>query len=962
MAATREYLNFLVTVSTESLKASVRAASGEVDKFAAKTKKGLADAFSGFGKGLDTGKARAAVRELDGDVSNFGKNAKASLSGVQSAFAGLAAAFAGLHLFGGAIAEFAQFDDAMLKVQALSGATAGELDALKRQASELGATTRFSAADAAAAMQQLAAAGQTVDQIQASMQAAMDIAAISMMDVGEAADQLTNIMSQFGIEAENSSQVADILTAGFTGAATSMTQLAEAMTYVGPVANAVGYSLGDTTAVLMALANNGYKASMAGTALRGGISRLLNPSAEATKILKNYSIEVLNADGSMRNFADIIEDLGNTAITEAEMLEIFGDRAGPAMLALLKQGADAIREYGKRVEESGGLARRTAEHMEEGLGGALRRLSAATSELRKSFGEALAPAVSALADAFAGLAGWFTQLPEWQRSIVAWGVAFTALATVLPAVVAAFKMLIAFMGPGVQGIVAFRAGVGQASAAIQGLAGACLAGKVALGGLAVAAGLGLVKIVELAKVLWDCKRASDEVAASQQRGEEYRKRQAEQLARISEATGVTIKSFQDLMKAERDGKIHYDQLTQSWKKGAAEKASAEQQAMQTVKKVTGEALEEMAEKYRAYADEIKRIQEDLSGRQKSLAAELREMGRTGMSDQDAWADRRREAEEYVAAAKRAAEEAQKLWDNGNTVIAAAKWQEAVAFADDAKAAYRALNTEVKEGDQTIISKAEALKTAMQGVREAGELGMDILQRQQDTIYKTMDKLEESSGFAGLISHLDEAQRAWLEVYQKAQDAGVESVEAVSQKIVAQQKEIQVVEAAWASAAKSTKGLWIQLADDLQKKLDAATKPRTVTVYTNVVQGKRWGGLIGDALRFATGGKLPGYGGGDKVPAMLEPGEFVVRKEAVKKFGVGFLDAINTLNLSKLIDLSAALPRIAPMPSIAAATPMGHMVLELKLPGGDSVTATVSKEDAETLARHNRWVSNLRFRR
>ena len=66
MAATREYLNFLVTVSTESLKASVRAASGEVDKFAAKTKKGLADAFSGFGKGLDTGKARAAVRELDG--------------------------------------------------------------------------------------------------------------------------------------------------------------------------------------------------------------------------------------------------------------------------------------------------------------------------------------------------------------------------------------------------------------------------------------------------------------------------------------------------------------------------------------------------------------------------------------------------------------------------------------------------------------------------------------------------------------------------------------------------------------------------------------------------------------------------------------------------------------------------------------------------------------------------------
>lgn len=906
---------------------------------------------------------RQRIRELTAETNGW----TAATGRLQAGFAKVVLGLGALRLGRAALDSLTQYDDAMRRVSAITGATAKEFEELDAKAQHLAATTRFSASEVAAAMQQLAAAGQSVEQIQNSIQAAMDIAAIAQMDVGVAADQLTNIMAQFGIEAEKSAgaaaSVADALVAGFTGAATTMDQLANAMTYAGPVANALGYTLEDTTAILMGLANAGYKGERAGTALRGGFTRLISPMKKGREVLEKYAIEINDADGKMRDFTDIMEDIGKAGMTTAELIKIFGQEAGPGMIALLSQGSEAIRKYRQQIDEAGGKARELAEEMENGIGGARRRLEAATDAMLRGFAGAiepvLKPLIENLAEFFGNIAKWSPETKQFALGITTLVASFTALGGAVKVLsLAKFALT---LGGSLGGINSMIAGFGSAAAAATGfkasLAAAGLAMRATFAGACVFA---IAKVAQLVHTIYTWRQAEEEVRKSQERGQELRQRQAEQLERISQATGVTIKTFQQLQQAEKEGRIHYDQATQSWKKGAAEKAAAEQQAMQTVKQATGDALNEMISEYKRYFDEIIRLQEDITGRQRSLTAELRDLGRTGMSDRDAWADQKREAEEYVAAAKRAAEEAKRAMASGDTITGAAKWKEAVQYADDAKSAYRALNKEVKDGDQVIVSRADALKTAMAGVKEAGELAIDLLKQQQEEAYKAMDALEKQSGFAGLMQHMDEALNKWMEGWRAMQGVGEETVENVTFRITEQERQIEGLQSAWLRAWANNRNYTVKVADELKRKLDEATKPRTVKVYVAEVQKRRLGGLIGgDPARFARGGKLPGYGGGDRIPALLESGEFVIRKEAVKKFGAHVFTALNNLRLPELPDLSALLPSL---PRPVAATPMGHMVLELKLPGGDSVTATVSKEDAETLARHNRRVSNLRFRK
>ncbi len=349
------------------------------------------------------------------------------------------------------------------------------------------------------------------------------------------------------------------------------------------------------------------------------------------------------------------------------------------------------------------------------------------------------------------------------------------------------------------------------------------------------------------------------------------------------------------------------------KKAHQDGAAAAKGSAEASKQATGEALEAMKKKYQEYASEVRRLQNELAGRERSLAAELREMARSGMDSYSAWKDRKKEAEEYAAAAKRAADEAQQAMEAGDEITGKEKFAEALQYADEAKQAYKDLNTEVKDGDQVVISQADALKTAMDGVKKAGEIGIDVLKRQQQAAKKAMDTLVEKSGFADLTAGMDDVEKKWLENWQKMQAAAIKDIDAVEQRIV-----------------------------------KMVNKDRTV--YINVVerQKRALGGLIG-AARLAMGGRLAGFGGGDRIPALLEAGEYVIRKEAVARFGSGLFDALNSLRL----------PDLSPL---AAAGAGSRMVLELHLPGGDAVTATVSGDDAERLKRWNRRVSHLGARR
>ncbi len=349
---------------------------------------------------------------------------------LQQGWAGVLGVIGGLSLGKRALDEFAGFDDAMLRVQALSKATGDEFAALRQLAQDLGATTRFTATEAARGMSELASTGMNAAEIFATLPGAMDMAAISGMGVKEAADRMTDIMSQFGLQTEQAVHVVDVLTQGYTGASTSMTELGEAMTYVGPVSASLGYSLEETTAVLQALAESGYKGQRAGTALRGGLSRLLKPSAEAAAVLSRYNIEIIDSTGSMRGFADILQDLGQASLSSTEMITLFGQEAGPGMMALLNQGADAIRGYQKKLQSVDGLAAAAAARMESGIGGSLRRLGAAITSIAIAFGDTFAPVISRLADLLASVATRISSLsPLIQIVVGSVGAAVAAFAS-----------------------------------------------------------------------------------------------------------------------------------------------------------------------------------------------------------------------------------------------------------------------------------------------------------------------------------------------------------------------------------------------------------------------------------------------------------------------------------------------------------------------------------------------------
>jgi len=353
--------------------------------------------------------------------------------------------------------------------------------------------------------------------------------------------------------------------------------------------------------------------------------------------------------------------------------------------------------------------------------------------------------------------------------------------------------------------------------------------------------------------------------------------------------------MKELDQAVKDGRIHYDELTHAWVKGAKEQQQATEQSASTMQKVTGDALKEMQKQYQAYAEEIKRLQDEINGRERSLAAELREMNRAGMSDADAWQDRKKEAGEYFAAAQKAAQEGKAALQAGDQATASLKFDEAKKLADDAKAAYKSLNTEVKDGNQVLIGRNEALKAAMDGMRQSGQLAIDALKQQRDAVAGAMDGLIAKSGFADLAKGMDEVQRTWLANWKAMQAASATAVDQVEDKIV---KMVTPERTVWINVR-------AKVADDAKRFLANQQAETTVNQFAlgGLIQKLATGGGVRSLL---AGGHFPGYGGGDRRLVMAEDGEFMVRKEVVRATGLPILQALNAGRLDLAAMLSASI--------------------------------------------------------
>ena len=319
------------------------------------------------------------------------------------------------------------FSKTMNMVGAVSGSTGQAFEKLEAQAKQLGASTQFSAVQAAEAQKFLAMAGNDTQTIYAALPKTLSLAAAAQLDMGSSANIVTNVMAGFGLQADQLGNAVDVLSKAFTSSNTDLVGMGEAMKYVGPVASGMGVSLEETAATIGILGNAGIQASMAGTALRGAIVKLSSPTKEAEKIIGQLGLKVNKSNGEFIGFESVVRQLQESGANTAQIMEIFGQRAGPAMAALVGQGADAIGDLNAKLQESGGIADEIANRQMEGLAGAYMRFKSALEGTLISLSEGFVPIMKLVATAMQAVAATMEALPGPAKIAVAGLLAFAAL-------------------------------------------------------------------------------------------------------------------------------------------------------------------------------------------------------------------------------------------------------------------------------------------------------------------------------------------------------------------------------------------------------------------------------------------------------------------------------------------------------------------------------------------------------
>lgn len=248
--------------------------------------------------------------------------------------------------------------------------------ALRQQAIDLGATTSFSASEAAQGMQKLAMAGFSAEQMLASMPGMLDLAKAGNTDLGETADIASNILSGFGLEAAEMGRLGDVMAATFTRANVDLGMLGETMKYTAPIARQVGASVEDVSAISGLLGNIGIQGAMAGTALRALFSRLASPPGDARKALLDLAVATQDAAGNMRPITEILASVAEKTkgLGSAERLAAFtaiaGTEAGAAMASLVeREGEGAISKFSEVLRRAEGETKRLAMAMGDNAAG-----------------------------------------------------------------------------------------------------------------------------------------------------------------------------------------------------------------------------------------------------------------------------------------------------------------------------------------------------------------------------------------------------------------------------------------------------------------------------------------------------------------------------------------------------------------------------------------------------------------
>lgn len=368
----------------------------------------------------------SGLKKTGEKISSFGSSLSKTVTGPLTALGTVS------------VATAATFEDGMLKVQSLSGATQEEYKKLSDAAKQYGASTAWTAKDVADAMGYMALAGFDTNEILESISGMLSLASASGEDLATVTDILTDSMTAFGDGAGEASRYADVLATTQAKSNTTVGLLGEAFKYVAPLAGSYGYKLEDVATALGQMANAGVKGSMAGTALSSIITRLGTDTDGCRAAIEEMGVSFYNQDGTARNLSEVLKDLcdktKSLSVEEkaAVAKHIAGMEAQKGLLAILNQGSAAYSDLESKIKNCGNAASDMAANMESGMGGALRSMKSALEGVAITLGEKLAPYIVKGAEKVKEFTQWFQKLDDkTQDTIIKFGLLTAAAGPVI---------------------------------------------------------------------------------------------------------------------------------------------------------------------------------------------------------------------------------------------------------------------------------------------------------------------------------------------------------------------------------------------------------------------------------------------------------------------------------------------------------------------------------------------------
>lgn len=461
------------------------------------------------------GSLTRSLRTAQAEVSSFSRNVgrtfnDAAVAG-RNAFKGVvnsamwqssAVAAAGIGMGLASSARVAiEFEKSMSSVAAKLQANAEQTSQLSDLAKQLGASTKYTASQAADAMDFLAMAGFKTNDILQATPGILNLAAMSNMDLADAADITSNILGGMGLEVEKTGRLVDVLAKASVNGNVNVQMMGESFKYAGPVMKQAGVSIEQAAAMMAVLGDSGIQASEAGTGLRGVILRLAAPPKEAADALKTLGITTQDAQGNLKPMPQLLNEIGTAmakvqgSANRAQLAEgLFGKlqiASGNVLLESARLGQ--LDERIRTITDSEGAAAEMARKMQDNLAGALTRLGSAVNNFQLALAGPNSKVLQTLVDGMAEVVGaaarFLKTFPKIGAVVVGVSAAFVGLVAIAPFVASFISVVgtlgaaisamsigatiagwIGAIGPAVAALVAFITGpIGLTIAAIVGV-------------------------------------------------------------------------------------------------------------------------------------------------------------------------------------------------------------------------------------------------------------------------------------------------------------------------------------------------------------------------------------------------------------------------------------------------------------------------------------------------------------